>query len=285
MFAGVGILAALPTRVRGWFADRLATAFSNGNSNRRRRIATNLALCYPDRSEGERETLLRRHVRVAAHVILGYGRLMVTSRRAWKASFDVSGFEHVETVSNAGKNVILLTPHCMTLEHAGMRLNADRPIMTMIRVHDNPVADWVVSRMRTRLGCLLFPHDAGLMTLIRTLRRGIWFYYPPDEDNGQPGALFADFFGVQKATVPVIGRLARAADAVVVPMRSAYDPATHRFSIHFHAPLHDLVGIDAASDARQMNAAIERLIDDDPAQYLWMQKIFRTRPPGSPSLY
>ncbi|RMG58438.1 MAG: lipid A biosynthesis acyltransferase, partial [Gammaproteobacteria bacterium] len=37
--------------------------------------------------------------------------------------------------------------------------------------------------------------------------------------------------------------------------------------------------------ARRMNAAIEALIAEDPAQYMWVYKLFRTRPAGQPDLY
>jgi lipid A biosynthesis (KDO)2-(lauroyl)-lipid IVA acyltransferase len=285
LFAAAATCGLLPGTLRGWLGDRLARLFVTVDSARKQRIMTNLALCYPALSDQQRNELAYENARVAAHMILGYGRLMFMSRRALRSAFDVSGIEHVERIAANGSNVVLLTPHCMALEHAGLRLNLDRTIMTMIRAHNNPAADWVVTRVRTRLGAVLFRHDASLISLIRTMRRGIWFYYLPDEDEGQAGTVFADFFHVPKATVPVLGRLARAADAAVVPMRSAYDPATRRFSIHFHAPIEGLDGDDPTGDARRMNAALERMIDADPSQYLWTQKIFRTRPPGSPNVY
>jgi len=42
---------------------------------------------------------------------------------------------------------------------------------------------------------------------------------------------------------------------------------------------------DAEADARRMNAWIEGEIRRNPAQYLWVHKRFKTRPPGEPSRY
>jgi Kdo2-lipid IVA lauroyltransferase/acyltransferase len=284
-FAAAASTALLPAPARGWLADRLAPLLVAIDRRRRHRIATNLALCHPDWDDRLRERLIQDHARLAAHMLLSYGRLMFATRRALSGDFDTFGRDHVERVVAAGRSVILLTPHCLALEHAGIRLSLDHPLMTMIRAHRNPVADWMVTRMRTRLGAVLVRHDASLISLVRAMRRGHWFYYLPDEDQGLPGAVFADFYGVPKATVPVLGKLARAANAEVVPTRSAYDPATRRFSLHFYPPLTGLTGEDLVRDAQITNATMMRLIDEDPAQYLWSQKLFRTRPPGDPPLY
>jgi Kdo2-lipid IVA lauroyltransferase/acyltransferase len=285
LFGAIGLVAALPRRIRCWVGDRLAGIFVRFGSKRKRRILTNLALCYPGLSTAEREKLMFRHVRVAAHIILGHGRLMFAPRATLRDDCDVFGIEHVEAAIADGRNVILLTPHFLAMERAGLRLNLDYPIMTMIRAHEDPVSDWIVSRMRTRLGAILFRHDASLIAMVRAIRRGHWFYYLPDEDQGRAGAVFADFFGVPKASVPVLERLARMADAAVVPMRSAYDPDTRRYGIYFDEPLPGRDATGAVEDARHTNAVMERLIDADPAQYLWTQKIFRTRPTGMPPVY
>jgi Kdo2-lipid IVA lauroyltransferase/acyltransferase len=284
-FVGAAIIAPLPAAVRGWMADRLAHIWYRFDSRRRRRIMTNLRLCFPSLDDQGLDALLRAHARVAAHMILGYSRLMFRSPAWLRSDCDIVGDVHLERAAARGRNVILLTPHWLSLEYAGIRLNLDRPLMTMIRTHEDPVADWIVTRMRTRFGAVLMPHDAGMLALVRALRRGLLFYYLPDEDQGLPGMVFADFFGVPKASVPVLGRLARSANADVIPMRSAYDPGQRRFTIEFYAPVEGLGGSAPEQDAAVMNAVIERMIRSDPAQYQWSQKVFRTRPPGEPSFY
>ncbi len=34
-----------------------------------------------------------------------------------------------------------------------------------------------------------------------------------------------------------------------------------------------------------LNAALQTLIEQNPAQYMWVLKFFRTRPPGEPPTY
>jgi KDO2-lipid IV(A) lauroyltransferase len=39
------------------------------------------------------------------------------------------------------------------------------------------------------------------------------------------------------------------------------------------------------ADTALMNVRLEKLIDEMPAQYFWVHKRFKTRPPGAPSPY
>ena len=48
---------------------------------------------------------------------------------------------------------------------------------------------------------------------------------------------------------------------------------------------HDWPTEDAEADAARMNRFIEDEIRRNPAQYLWVHKRFKTRPPGLPPLY
>lgn len=59
--------------------------------------------------------------------------------------------------------------------------------------------------------------------MIRGLREGKSLCYLSDEDLGHEGSVFAPFFGNSKATLAMLPRIARATDAVVIPMTTYYD--------------------------------------------------------------
>jgi lauroyl-KDO2-lipid IV(A) myristoyltransferase len=124
-----------------------------------------------------------------------------------------------------------------------------------------------------------------MLGMIKQVRAGKWLYYLPDEDRGEDNSVFAPFYGIQKATTGTVGRLAKSCRAVVVPMETAYSPQQRRFLIRFHEPMTALTGDDEQHDAALVNQAIERILDEDPAQYMWSAKIFRTRPKGEPGFY
>jgi len=279
------MLAFLPARARGVLADGAGWMFDRMDSKTRRIARRNLSLCFPDLTEPDLRRLLREHFRIAAHVLLGYGQLLARSPEHLRGQFDIEGLEKVERAAAAGKGVILLSPHFLAIEYAGQCLSHDRPMVSMVRLHSNPVTDWIVTRFRTRYGGEIFSHEASLLSLVKATRAGRWFIYFPDEDKGAENNIFIPFCGIPKATMPLLGRLAASCRAAVIPTLAFYSPARRRFSIEFLDPLEDFPTGDSMQDALRMNRLIEDMVKQNPAQYLWTAKIFRTRPPGEPGFY
>ena len=93
------------------------------------------------------------------------------------------------------------------------------------------------------------------------------------------------FFGVQTATVPGLPRIARLADAVVVPLIVRMKPWGRGYLAEFGAPWSDFPGEDAPTDTARMNAYIEAEVRKSPEQYYWVHKRFKTRPPGEAKIY
>ena len=62
-------------------------------------------------------------------------------------------------------------------------------------------------------------------------------------------------------------------------------PGGEGYIVRFLPPWDDFPTEDALADTARMNRWIEQEIRRDPAQYLWVHKRFKTRPPGEPSLY
>ena len=262
----------------GWLLYRI--------DSRTGRIARkNLTLCYPNLTDADKQRLLREHFRVAAHILLGYGQLMVRSPRHLRKQFDIRGLEIVERTAAGGNSIILLSPHFLAIEYAGQCLSHEHPMVSMVRLHSNPVMDWIVTRFRTRYGGEVYSHEASLLSLVKASRGGKWFIYFPDEDKGAESSVFIPFCGIPKATMPLLGRLAESCRATVIPMLAFYSPGRRRFSIEFLEPLQDFPIGDKLQDALRMNRLIEELVNRDPAQYLWTAKIFRTRLPGEPGFY
>jgi KDO2-lipid IV(A) lauroyltransferase len=50
-------------------------------------------------------------------------------------------------------------------------------------------------------------------------------------------------------------------------------------------PLEHFPADTPEGDAALMNAAIQDCVEQNPSQYFWVHKRFKTRPPGEPSVY
>jgi lauroyl-KDO2-lipid IV(A) myristoyltransferase len=149
----------------------------------------------------------------------------------------------------------------------------------------NKLVDWFVARGRSRHGSYLYSREAGLRPIIKDVRAGNVMFYLPDEDLGRERSIFAPFFGVEKATVPVLGKMAKVCKADVLPCMAEYDVKTRRYIIHILPPLKDFPSGDDYHDTVAMNVALEEIVRLCPTQYFWMMKLFKTRPQGQARIY
>ena len=72
---------------------------------------------------------------------------------------------------------------------------------------------------------------------------------------------------------------------VVQPVVGELLPGGQGWRVRFLPPWTDWPTDDPVADARRMNEWIEDEIRRCPAQYLWVHKRFKTRPPGEPPIY
>ncbi len=250
---------------------------------RRRHIArVNLQLCLPQLTAKQSEAFVRQHFQF-------YGRSFLERFIVWQCSevrlrslVQVSGLEHL--ASFQGKPLIILAPHFLGLDTGGVRIQLEVQIASMYSKQSNPVLDEVTLKGRTRFNNpILFSRQEGLLPAVRQLRSGTALYFLPDMDLGPREAVFSPFFNVPAATVTSVSRLAKLTGATVLPMVTTLHD--HGYSMRFYPPWLDYPAHDPQAAADYMNRFIEERVLENPAQYLWTHKRFKTRPPGEPSVY
>ena len=254
----------------------------------RRRIALrNLELCLPERSPAERERIARDHFGWLARSFVERGLLWYASAARIRASIAIEGDVHFAERSDSP--VMWLVPHFVGLDvaAAAVQLCQSRRAATIYQAQSNPVFDAAVRRGRSRFGgSVLLSRADGAKPLIRAIKSdGRAFFNLPDMDFGARDAEFVPFFGVPAATLLAPSRMARLLGMKVQPVVAELLPGGAGYRVRFLAPWSDFPTDDALADARRMNAWIEQEILRNPAQYLWVHKRFKTRPPGEPSLY
>ncbi len=196
----------------------------------------------------------------------------------------IRGRRHLDEGLAAGKNVILLAPHFIALDICGVRISADWKLVTMYRRSKNFLLDRA-SRRRARFGLSLLDREGELKQLLRLVRRGVPFYYLPDQDLGDRASVFVPFFGIPAATVTALSRIAKSARAIVVPCLARILPDGLGYEVRLLTPLANFPTEDPTADARRMNLEIERWVRTMPEQYMWAYRRFKTRAAGAPSLY
>jgi lipid A biosynthesis (KDO)2-(lauroyl)-lipid IVA acyltransferase len=266
-------------------AVKLAAFLSNYNKKRFRIVKTNLGLCFPDKSENAIEEMVVRHFELLVKGLLHYGILWWASEKKLRKMINVEGFDQVKACQDAGKNVIVLLSHCTGLEFAVLAISSQFDASGPYKPFENPVLDWLIQRSRERFGDQSFTREDGLRPIIKSARQGKVIIYLADEDLGAEVSTFAPFMGIQKATVPVLGRLAKACNACVLPAFSCYDENSHQYKVTLFPPAEDFPANEVNEDSRLMNQMIEKTIHSCPVQYFWTLKLFKTRPEGEAKVY
>lgn len=280
------VLSWLPMRARAFIGARLGDLAYRRNQKRRNIVRLNLGLCFPQLSVAEREAWVRRHFQIMGLAVMDYALLWFGSRRRIRSVSVLIGEEHLRRLREQGRNVIIMAGHSAALDFGPMRLgDAGYPLVGPYNAGKNAVVDWLMARGRCRFGKQLFERDTGMLALARMLKQGDVLFYLPDEDLGPRVSVFAPFFGVPKATLYALGKLARIGNAAVIPCMSFYNADRARYETHLLPPLEPFPTGDAQADAQAQNAALETLIRRFPEQYLWTLKLFKTRPDGAPSPY
>ena len=251
---------------------------------RRRVTLKNLELCFPEWSEAKRRAVARRHFQAFARSFLEHGILWWASRRRVLELVRVEGIEHWQAVR--GRPVILFAPHFVALDMGGIRITAEYRLVSVYSHQKNAAFDAVLYRGRTRFVMPeLYSRQEGIRPVVRAMRRGLPFYYLPDMDFGSRDSVFVPFFGVAAATITGLARIARLADAVVVPAVTRQLPGAQGYELTFYPSWSDFPSGDDVADARRMNAFIEERVREMPEQYFWLHKRFKTRPPGEERFY
>ncbi|MFY3385009.1 lysophospholipid acyltransferase family protein [Paracidovorax sp. MALMAid1276] len=205
------------------------------------------------------------------------GRMVAELPRLWLGATmpcALRGEACVEQAYAQGRGVLYLTPHlgCFELsaQAAAQRFSAERgPITVLYRPARQAWLAKVMETARNRPGMLAVPTTlAGVRQMIKALRRGEAVGLLPDQVPPSGQGLWAPFFGRDAYTMTLAVRLAQQTGAAVVLARCERLPWGRGYVTHFEplpAPLSD----DMAQAVLQINQAMEHLIRQCPAQYLW----------------
>ena len=285
---GIGvlfILGLLPAFVRQFLACA-SSKLVKKLANKQIRIARqNLTTCFPEKSSQEIETLLETNIEQFVMTLVAQTELLCSTEKMLRNRVRLTGLEHIHNARTQGKPIIFILPHVWGVEHAGLRLNLELPMVAMAKAHRNPLFNWFSIKIRSSRGGNVYKREAGIRALLGELKKGNSFFYLPDEDLGPKQSVFAPFFGTMKATIPVVSRLAKAGNAEVLPVKIGYDRDNHCFRLEVMAS-YDLTSVDCKyTEASALNKMVEDSIRAHPEQYMWFLKVLKSRPEGFEPIY
>ena len=228
---------------------------------------------------------MRAHFTSLGIGIFDYALAMWASDRRVRRLVQLEGLENLLKPLRAGRGVILLSGHLPAIELTGRALALHVPDMAAIyRPHKNPLIHELMRRGRSRSVRRQIP-KRDIRQMLRLLKQGgVPVWYASDQSFRGKGALLVPFFGVPAMTNPALSQLARIGDTVVLPYLTRRLPRARGYLARILPPLEDFPSADPAADALRVHRLLEAHIREAPAQYYWIHRRFKDRPPelGNP---
>ncbi len=219
------------------------------------------------------------------------GRMVAETPRLWlrPASSPLEPavkWQHADLIDRAlvaGRGLVVLTPHLGAFEVIGQayaeRYGARQPMTALYRPARQAWLRALETTARNRPGLLTAPATlAGVRQMIRALRHGQTLGLLPDQVPPEGMGVWAPFFGRPAYTMTLAAKLALQTGAPILLTLGERLPCAAGWRIHVYElpePLPSaaaFAGDDAAHQtecAAVMNRAMEFLIRQCPAQYLW----------------
>ena len=280
----IRLVVLLPYSVQmylGQWLGRLALLLSV----KRRHVAeTNLRLCFPHLPDDQRKKILWQHGESIGQNLFEFGIGYWMSDKRFKPLSHLEGIENLNEALQKGKGAIILAGHFTTLEIICRVLVLHTDFHPMYRKHNNPLIDHIITSNRLRYVSKVIPHD-NLKLMIKSLRENNAVLYIPDQNFGRKHSIFVPFFGVQTATVPATSRLAAITHAPVLPIIQQRLPDTKGYRLVIEPALENFPTDNTEKDIIRINKLFEQQVRDDPANYLWVHRRFKTRPDGEAPIY
>lgn len=261
------VFRALPLDVAsffGGFIGRAVGPWLRAHKTARR----NLAMAFPDKSEGERRSLLNRMWNNLGRTA---AELAYLPEDALHRRVTVMGAEHLPP---PGQPVLFFSGHLGNWELAyPMARRYGIPTTLIYRHANNPYVERIIANLRaTQCAGMLTKGARGAFKLTSAIKRGALAMLVDQKMNeGIP----VPFFGRDAMTAPAIAHMALRFHMPIIPVRMVRKGGC-RFDGILYPPLRFERTGDEEKDARaimtQINAMLEAWIREHPEQWFWVHK-------------
>ena len=282
LVAGAALDGALPQSVKYRAASLLARfVFAVWRTGRENVFANMSQVLGKPEQHPETQQLAKKSMENYGWYMADFLSWMrMTPERLQKRVREIQGEEHIAEALQAGKGVIFVSGHFGLWDLGGAMLAQRFPVLIPVDQLNSGTVDWIVRRVRDRLGFDTVPVERGLRAMLRQLQSnrvvGLLFDRPMDA-RGVP----VEFFG-ERAYLPAgpaALSLRTGAPLVMCQCRRSED---NGLAVTVYPPLYTERSDDEKRDIQdimqQLAAMLEDIIRSCPEQWymfrpMWPQRI------------
>ncbi len=252
----------------------------------RRRVAhINIKQAFPNYNKQQVDDLNKKAFKNMGISIFEMGTAWFANSDDLKKQCEIEGKEHLDQAIAENKGIILLTGHFTTLEIGGRLISFYvNKYNAVFKKSRNPLFNALVVHYRSKMGDELIETKNG-RAIIRGLKNGHATWFAPDQDYHRQDIVFTPFLGGIASTLTATAKMARMANATVVPFYQKRLTGGKGFKLVILPALKDFPTKNIEADSARINKTIEDMVYACPEQYLWAHKRFKTQPDRSSNFY
>ncbi|HTN34548.1 MAG TPA: lysophospholipid acyltransferase family protein [Marinobacter sp.] len=277
-------LSFLSMSAKQRLGKRLGRLLSGKMKSRARVADRNLATCFPEMCETSRGQLVEDSFVACSRGLLESIHAWWRDMSPFYEAAEVQGLEHLREAQKLGKGVLLIGGHYSIFDFALPLVACHLKTPGYVyRPNNNPVIDRMIENGRRRHFDIQPFSKRNLRPIVSFLKKGGELWFACDQDFGGKTELFVPFFGVEAGCIASPTHIAKISGASVICVSHLRMP-DGGYRVVF-SPIQAGFGADKHNDTRIWNRYIEDAIREQPDQYLWLHKRFKTRPEGASKIY
>jgi len=286
------ILEAIPLSLRAALFEAVMFGVWAFDARHRRIGRINLRIAFPEMGDREMSRIVRLcYIRMGT-AAAEFVHIPKMDARYIAEHFRIEGAEHIlKATEERGIAPLAMTGHFGNwelLSHVYGKVIA--PVSFIVRPLKNEALDRIVTGRREWAGNRVIRKEDSAKLVIRELRKKTMVGILVDQNVDTYNGVLVDFFTRKAYTTFGIARLALALQTTVHPAFIFRDPR-RKFCHHlrFGPPIPMDPGAPREEEVlrltRRCNEELEKAIREDPTQWLWFHRRWKTRPPGEPDIY
>ena len=290
--AALALMEAIPLRIRAALFELVMLIVWAIDAKHRRIGRINLRIAFPEMEDREAVRIIRLCYLRIGTAAAEFVHIPKMDRKYIEEHFRIEGVEHVRrSEREQGSGVLAMTGHFGNWElssHAYGTVIA--PMAFIVRPIADPAWDRIVTERRERSGNRVIRKFDSAKEVMREVRKGTMVGILIDQNVDRHKGVLVDLFTKKAYTTDGIARMALALRVNIHPGFIFRDP---KRKFHHTVRFGPAVPMDPEAPreeevlrlTRRCNEELENAIREDPTQWLWFHRRWKTRPPGEPDLY
>jgi len=275
-------LACLPLGVAYWLGARLGDFLYLVLARRRHIALENLAIAFgTDTTAKKRRQMARATFRTLGQHVVDFSHIRQLTLQRFSTLCRVEGLEHVETLLQRRKGLLILSAHFGSWELApAVALCLTTPLHVIVRLLDSPALQRLAEAYRQRCGYHAIPRHTALTECLKVLRRGEMVAVLMDQSSLRHESIQVEFFGTNAYTSRGPALLAlRTGCPVVSGFLIRAGQGRHRLVFSQEIPVRRTGNLpqDIVENTQTFTHVIESYVQRYPEHWFWLHRRWKQR--------